>query len=539
MQTHMIEMRDGIRLATDIHLPPSAAAGDRFPVIIERTPYGRADISGSEISVDRDTPLRRDQLAKIMAERGYAVVMQDVRGRGGSDGRFDKYVNEAEDGVDTLDWLLKQDFCDGRICTMGLSYGAHTQLAAAVGGARGIAAMCIDTGGLMDLWRHSLRLGGGFELKQLTWAFRHAERALRAAGKDAEADRIAATNIRDAIINADWRTGCSPLAEAPEYEATLLRMWNLREDDPTLNLPATRAAGFMDQMPDVPVLLTGSWFDPYATNMMELASAIRAHNRAPMRQIMGPWLHGRRSTGKVGDADFGPRATIEAATGRDWITLRLDWFDFALDRGPEPLTSDLFYEMSCGTGWPHMSGEWRDHMRASCPLPIRMAEPARLSFEPQHPFPTLGGGVTSGGMLMTGGMFDHQSSKDVAGAVTFSSGVLKQPVLLSGPIGIDIIVSDIDSRGPIDISINLLMRCEDGAIINITDGFLRLAAGKISGTIRLLSTFFHVPAGAELLLVLATANFPRIDFGRAEPYEIGLHLSPTSDELVLERQIFG
>lgn len=524
MQTHMVAMRDGIRLATDIYLPPGAHPGDRFPVIVERTPYGRADISGSEVAPDRPTPLRRDELAQIMARRGYAVVMQDVRGRGGSGGVFDKYVCEAEDGVDSFDWILAQDWCDGRICTMGLSYGAHTQLAAAVGGARGIAAMAIDTGGLMDLWRHSLRLGGAFELKQVTWAFRHAARALRQAGNETAAARIEATDIRAAILTGDWRPGASPLAAAPAYEATLLKMWQMRADDPDLRTPATHAAAYMDRFPDVPVLIVGSWFDPYATNMSEMAAALRSRQTAPMRQIMGPWLHGKRSTGWVGGADFGPAATIDAATGRDWITLRLDWFDHALGRGDNPLPHDLFFCMSPSvtSSWPQMGGRWLPALPASDPLPLRGPHAITLHFDPDRPFPTLGGGITSGGAMMAGGMFDHRATLSDLGdrATILRSGPLSAPISLSGALRLTVEVAQIAPPGPADVSAVVLIACPDGAIVNVTDGYARLAPHDRATTIDCLSTCFCVPEGAEVMVVLSTANFPRLDLARKAPYRL-------------------
>lgn len=526
MLTQMVLMRDGVRLATDIHLPPNAGAGARFPVIIERTPYGRADVSGSEVAFDRPQPLTRAELAAIMARRGYVVVMQDVRGRGGSEGCFQKYVNEAEDGVDSFDWILAQDWCDGRICTMGLSYGAHTQLAAAVGGARGIAAMAIDTGGLMDLWRHSLRLGGGFELKQVTWSFRHAAKSLRAMGREAEAAAIEATDIREAILNGDWRAGHSPLAAAPDYEAYLLKMWAMGADDPALSGPATRAAAHFDSFPDVPVLLVGSWFDPYATNMMELAAAIRAHNTAPLRQIMGPWLHGRRSSGRVGDADFGPAATIDAVTGRDWITLRLDWFDHALGRAPAPLPGDLFYNMTPAdpAAWPSMGGRWLSALPAGDVLPLAGAGPVTISFDPANPFPTLGGGVTSGGTLMAGGMFDHRAREaGLSGnAAVLSSGPVPAPVQIAGPVSLVVEIAGIDPPGPADLSAVLMVRCADGALLNVTDGFARLPEGSTRARIDLLATCFRVPEGAEILMFISTANFPRIDLARAAAYQISL-----------------
>lgn len=489
-------------------------------MILERTPYDRQGISGSEVALDRPDPLKRAELGRIMARRGYVVVMQDVRGRYGSEGVFAKYVNEAEDGVDTHRWLLDQPWCDGRICTMGLSYGAHTQLASAVAGAPGIAAMAIDTGGLMDAWRHSVRYGGAFELKQVTWAFRHAAKALRECGRDDDAAAIEATDIRAALLEGDWRPGHSPLALAPDYEAALLRLWAMGPEDPALNLPATKAGAFFDRFPDVPVLLLGSWNDPYAGNMLELAEAIRARNTAPLRQIFGPWLHGRRSTGRVGIAEFGDDATIDRATGRDWVSLRLDWFDFALGQARAPLDHDLFWEMSAGT-WPAMGGKWTStrRPREMDPLDPLQIDPLALTFDPRNPHPTPGGAVTSGGTLMAGGMFDQRQLGTVdhpGSAMIFCGPLLRDSVITDATV-----IALCHSHGAFDLHAVLAEELPCGAVINITDGILR-ASGPGEVTVTLAPTHYRATRGNRLCVILAASSFPRFDFATRQPHDMRL-----------------
>lgn len=507
MLTEMVAMRDGIRLATDIHMPEGAGP---WPVILERTPYDRQGVSGSEVALGRPDPLTRAELGRRMAGRGYAVVMQDVRGRYGSDGVFEKYVNEGADGVDTHSWLLNQPWCDGRICTMGLSYGAHTQLASAVSGAPGIAAMVIDTGGLWDAWRYSVRSGGAFELKQVTWAVRHAARSLRLRGREDEAAALEAVDLREALLSGDWRAGHSVLAPAPEYEAALLRLWAMGPDDPAMRGPATRAAAHFDRFPDVPVLLVGSWNDPYAQNMLDMAEAISARNNAPLRQVFGPWLHGRRSTGRVGEADFGDAATIDRVTGRDWVTLRLDWFDHALGQGPAPLPDDLFFQMRAGD-WPAMGGDWLPQRPVTGTQGALLARPGPivLRFAPDNPHPTPGGAVTSGGSLMAGGMFDqrHRGTLDHPGSTSIFTGPLSADLALEGLV----LRARTEAAALHDLHAVLFEELPCGAVVNITDGIIRLnKAGQV--TLPLAPTCYRATRGNRLGLVLAAASFPRHDF---------------------------
>jgi predicted acyl esterase len=97
----MVPMRDGVRLACDVYRPASAgkAIAGAFPVILERTPYGRGNTSRSEISRQQpEHPKSRQEVAAFFVPHGYVVVYQDCRGRYGSEGVFRKYLDEATDG---------------------------------------------------------------------------------------------------------------------------------------------------------------------------------------------------------------------------------------------------------------------------------------------------------------------------------------------------------------------------------------------------------------------------------------------------------
>ena len=140
----MIPARDGIGLATDIYTPDGDGP---WPVLMERTPYGKHLASRSEVTLaDPDRAMTRAEFVQPFTDSGYAVVLQDKRGRYGSEGRYRKYLGDAEDGYDTCAWLVEQPWCNGKIGTFGLSYCAHTQAALASLNAPGLAAMWLDCG---------------------------------------------------------------------------------------------------------------------------------------------------------------------------------------------------------------------------------------------------------------------------------------------------------------------------------------------------------------------------------------------------------
>jgi len=113
----MTPMRDGVRLASDIWMPE---APGRYPVILIRTPY----LKTMEFA-------RFPDIGAYYAARGYVLVVQDVRGRGDSDGEFNFFFQEGQDGYDSIEWLAKQPFSNGRVGMMGLSYLGTVQWLAA------------------------------------------------------------------------------------------------------------------------------------------------------------------------------------------------------------------------------------------------------------------------------------------------------------------------------------------------------------------------------------------------------------------------
>jgi Predicted acyl esterases len=147
--------------------------------------------------------------------------MQDCRGRYNSQGTFTKYLHEAEDGYDTLSWLLKQPWCNGRIGTMGLSYGAHTQCALSCLNPPGLACMFMDSGGFSSAYHGGIRRGGAFELKQATWAYKHALLSPDTARNPDRQKALKAEDITAWFKDMPWRPGHSPLRHAPEYESYL------------------------------------------------------------------------------------------------------------------------------------------------------------------------------------------------------------------------------------------------------------------------------------------------------------------------------
>jgi len=566
----MVRMRDGVLLATDIYRPGDADNdGDKtHPVIIERTPYDKRGISRSEVSAASPTPATRVEIAEYFAGHGFAVVMQDCRGRFDSEGEFEKYVNEAEDGFDMFEWLVQQPWCNGRIGTMGLSYGAHTQCALACLDPPGLACMFMDSGGFSSAFHGGIRRGGAFELKQATWAHRHAIRSAETCGNSDRLKGLQARDLEEWFRDMPWTPGNSPLSAAPEFERYLFEQWRAGTFSDYWRQPGLYAEGYYDKFPDVPTMIVGSWYDPYVRTCLTNFQELSGRHSSPTQLVMGPWTHGNRSATWSGDVDFGAHATLDGNIADDYRQLRLAWFRrwLADDDSLSSLRTVSYFQMGGGSGrrtddgrldhggqwrtsdsWPpkntkdyclylHLDGSLREQ---PCDAPGCM----QYRYDPNDPVPTIGGALTSGEPVMQGGAFDQVETEAVfkyRGAATglplarrrdvlvFKTEVLQHPVAVTGAVTIDLFVGsncpDTDFTAKLIDVYPPSADYPDGYAMNITDGIfrmryregwdreVRMKEGEIY-SIRLepFATANIFQAGHRLRVDISSSNYPHFD----------------------------
>jgi uncharacterized protein len=561
----MVTARDGVRLATDIYRP---AEGGPFPVILERTPYDKSAPSRSERTAAVAAPLSRAALAGYFVAHGYAVAFQDCRGRYKSEGGFTKYLSEAEDGYDTLAWLVRQPWCNGRVATMGLSYAAHTQMALGCLDPPGLAAQFLDCGGFSNAYRSGIRQGGAFDLKQATWAYRNALADARDPATKAalEAEDISVWIRR--LKSRPWSRGDSPLAAAPEYEEYLFQQWGHGNFDEFWKRAGLYAEGFYDAYSDVPTVHLSGWYDPYARTAVENYTGLASRQRGPVQLILGPWTHGDRSLTYAGDVEFGPAAAVDGNLAEDFFALRRRWFDRWLrgvDNGADREPPVRLFVMGGGTGrrtsagrlhhggywrsaaaWPLPETSWRrlylqaDGSIGGEPGPIGAAPPV-LTADPHDPVPTIGGAISSGEPVMRAGAYDQRTGGGVFGAgppygplaeradvLCFTTPPLTADLELAGSVELNLWLAcdapDADIHAKL---IDLYPPSTDypaGFAMNLAEGLLRLRyreswenpapirPGEVcTATIQLFPTANLFKAGHRLRLDLAGSNFPHFD----------------------------
>jgi len=403
-------MRDGTVLVADIYYPGHAgqAAVDPVPVLIERTPY------------DRTAP-RFSTFARAAAARGYAFVIQDVRGRGESEGRFHMMTNvpdEGLDGIDTWQWVTGQPWCNGRLGTVGGSFSAANQQAMALHHPEGLRAQVLRDAGT-NYRQRMFRYHGAFNVGvALPWAIEHGLQSLRV--RNDPAAKAALEGMRER--SAHWpdelpkARGQSPLARAPEYEDVYFSMMEIGDDTPYWHNPTVRLEGRWDEYPtDAAILMISGWFAHHANANFDKLVELGRRSDKPVRLIVGPWVHSPAmlELTHAGEAEFGPQAGRYGPVADCWLA----WLDCHLcdqDNGADAWAPLRYFVMGLGDGHRTQQGrlfhggEWRE--ASQWPLPQTVFTPyylhgdgslsaqrpcagaAALSydFDPENPCPGIG-----------------------------------------------------------------------------------------------------------------------------------------------------
>ena len=374
-------MRDGVALRGDLYQPDD---DERRPVVLIRTPYGKQ-------------AYREDSLVRKAVERGFAVFIQDVRGRYASDGDFDPYRQDGRDGYDTVEWLATQAWSNGRIGAAGLSYPGAVQWLLAVEAPPHLVcmfpAMCFSSG------RQFFYFNGAWDLSWIPWTANNIapdlrrRRNLPGPKTGAEARELWKREGRAALRHVPLDT--LPLLEgvADFYfdwldhpdDGSFWDFANIEAKHDRVRVPAFNFSGWHDE-----------GYGPVGATRNFMGMRRRGATNAAKQQrlVIGPWVHGEptlQST-RVGDRDFGPSA------GLDYDALVLDWCDWHLrgiDRGISKAPAVRVFVMGANRWresqeWPLPGTSMRTlHLRAGgrlTPEPAAAGETAdRYVFDPNNP----------------------------------------------------------------------------------------------------------------------------------------------------------
>jgi uncharacterized protein len=303
-----VPMRDGVILRADVWLP---AASGKFPVLVYRTPYGKH-------LATKQTTFQK------AVERGYTVVICDVRGRYASDGEFWPYQNEGRDGYDTIEWAAKQGWSTGDVGTFGLSYPGAAQWLAAVENPPHLKAMVPAM--TFSTPRNFFYSGGVFDGSWLDWTWFNIAPDLRRK-KNLPGPKTH-QEAADAWKNEHERMqSFLPMSELPDLKgvASFYYEWMKHPPaDPWWDFAELRGKYSKTH---AAVLNISGWYDEAygpdgaTTNFNGLLEARRGEKDPRTRTIIGPWTHGGQEEHKSGAREFGAVAAI------DYDELILRWMD--------------------------------------------------------------------------------------------------------------------------------------------------------------------------------------------------------------------
>lgn len=510
----MVPMSDGVRLATDLYLPPLSDEG--VPTVLVRLPYDK-DVYGGAL-----------QWVSRVGTHGYAVVIQDMRGRFGSEGVFAAYEHDAEDGSTTLDWIAAQPWSNGRIATAGCSALGESQavlakarnphhsamIAQAAGGA-------IGTGGASRGYFGFYQGGIPLLAELFGWfAFQ--------GGKTAEHMGSAAVDPAQAL----WELPTGTLVRRHRPDPTDFDDMLSRFDDPRY----WHEMGFLSEHDwfATPGLHVTTWHD-FVRGTFEVAALMRTNAttdaaRDHQHVVIGPGDHCRFTQtfedGQVGDLP------IDQSAALDYLDLYRKWLDHWLRDQPLPDLAAYTYFVLGANRWEEAE-TWPP--AASHPMRWYLAEDGKLSrekptvgavewrYDPLDPTPTIGGPICCTGQpdLRTGPL-DQTPNAARDDVLVFRSGPLETALTIVGDIRADLALS---SDAPdTDVVAILVDIHPDGTELPIQQGALRLRYREGYDTPRLMRPgevvhaevdlgpiAYEVPSGHRLGLHISSSSFPRLE----------------------------
>ena len=528
-------MRDGTVLVADVYRPDDAA---QHPVLLMRTPYDATMPGNASSALD---PL-------TAAMRGYAVVVQDVRGRFASEGDYETYAAEADDGYDSVQWAAAQPWSDGNVGMFGISYMAQCQLLAASKQPPALRAIAPIESPNSTLGGDRYR-GGALALGVLaSWAMQAIVPAeiIRRARVDPnllaefpaaidDADNLEAHMRRLPLVPwppIDERAG----GISPQFDQTVRYEFHP---------PIPR---FHPEEIGVPALMIAGWYDVFLQPDLDLYMSLKEVGateaaRDLSRIVIGPWSHGTPNA-NVGELEMGFRASPLLLDLRENLTrLHQRWFDARLrnkntridDEPPVRLFVMGLNRWRDEDCWPLSRArdqKWHLHAAPEAGETPRTAgrlardapaggEPSVLVLDPDDPVPTRGGNL-----LMTGkwlrGPVDQLRTESRPDVHLFTSSVMERPMEVTGRI---ILVAWVAAEtADTDVVARLCDVHPDGRSYNVADGILRLrfregldreralTPGEVYRIeVDLWSTSHVFLAGHRLRLQVCASDFPRYD----------------------------
>ena len=442
--------------------PPMSSGPERrgrFPTILVRTPYGK----GRDISPNYAP----------FVEHGYAVVVQDVRGRYESEGVFRPLEQEPADGDDTLNWIARQPWSDGKIGMMGGSYLGIVQWKVAVLNNPHLKAIFPVVSGCDDYRDRFYSPGGAMKLgHRLLWMSEN----MRAPRFHPDFSKF--------MLHLPLRT--ADVAATGRYPRCSRKPWRIRPTMRSGNRSAcasswTRSGCRCFRWADGSII---SW-----RAIWKRIEALRK-NSGVHRILIGPWPH--NMSVKLEGVDFGPDAMVPMRAHPDAVVrpvaegqrhaaaVAAAGAHFRDGREPLARRAGMAAARARPSGSTWRAGAMPTHWRAMAgwtqARPRARAGPDRFVFDPQDPVPTAGGAVCCNPKVFPWGPLDQRAVEQRRDVLVYTTAALRKDVEVIGPVRVVLYAAT--SARDTDFTAKLVDVFPDGRAQNLTDGILRLRYRK-------------------------------------------------------------
>ncbi len=452
-----IPMPDGVSLATDHYQPDkNGHVADDFPTVLIRTPYSKDGIEG----------IYHAFICHRFAERGYHVISQDTRGTFSSEGEFEPFVHEAQDGRATLDWIAEQPWFNGSVGMWGLSYVGYTVWAAASTKPPMLKAVSpAITGTYLGpedgrVFPLDLILNWMLILDSL---YDDNVNLIEMARRTADVQR------QKAILSPGYTH--LPLSELDkavlDKEISFFKVW---QEHPEPDDPYWAAVNYSSDLDEIsaPAHFTTGWFDIFLTRTLMDYDRLKAAGHNPYLTI-GPWYHlnfdrffSVRETLDWFDVHLkGQTEKLRSNPVRIYLTGAEKWLDLA--EWPPPATEKQFYLSRIQNGEGELTAE----------KPQQETEPDTYCYDPADPTPNVGGPLLS----HAAGSYDNRELESRSDVLTYTTEPLTEHLDVVGTVKVSLFVST--SLPYSDFFGRLCDVHPDGRSMNICDGIIRLEPDKI------------------------------------------------------------
>ncbi len=515
-----VPMRDGVILYADVYRP---AGEGKWPVLVSRTPY----------STERYPTSYRNGV--YFARRGYIYVYQDTRGRHESEGKWEPFRDDMNDGYDTIEWAAKQPWSNGKVGMDGGSYLGHVQWRAAMSAPPSLVTIFPKVAST-SLYHDWITLNGGWRLSfNFGWgAVRQESRIMQNVGPHTLEGGPEGISYDKVLMHLPLNT----MQKLVGRNAKFYKDWMAHPDYDDY-WKKINAEEIFEKI-NVPAHTLGGWFDIFSQGTLRGYVGMSKKGKTETARkgsniIIGAWGHGPSQT--TGDIDFGPCAMIDSnAVGVRWFDYWLKGIDNGLATEPPvklftmgtnewkfekeyPLARTQYVEYYLDSDGG--ANSYRGDGRLSWDKPSSNSATDKYTYDPDMPVPSTGGNNCCGTPTLAGPreQSNVESRNDV---LVYTSDFLEEEVDVTGPVKF-VLYASTDVRDT-DFVARLIDVYPDGKAYNMAEGILRarywkgldqqelLEPGRVyKFEIDMVGTSVAFQEGHRIRVQIASSHFPQFD----------------------------